>query len=398
MKIRLVAYLTILFAVGFSLNASAQLMNNLTISGKALNTNARTVYLAELTLKGMKPVDTGFINEKGLFQIYTDIDQAGYFQLSFGQKQYSILVLEPNEHIKIEVDANNMLELPKVAGSPNTEYVVGMLKDINAITKKQDSLNNLYRELVTPPQPQPVVKGKGTAPAPTSAPVNKYTTEQKDSIGKVLAAEYERLDDVKVEYIVNSIDQNPCLGSMLFLDQLSIDQYLDLYVKVDSVLFEKYPTNPFVLEKHAKVAAKLKLAIGRPAPEIALPDTNNQIVKLSDFKGKVVLIDFWASWCGPCRRESPHMVKLYQKYNEFGFEILSVSLDKKKSDWMRGIKEDELYWTHISDLRYLKCAAAQTYGVGSIPFTVLVDENGNILALNLRGAELERKLDEIFME
>ncbi|MFN5620137.1 MAG: TlpA family protein disulfide reductase, partial [Flavobacteriales bacterium] len=139
------------------------------------------------------------------------------------------------------------------------------------------------------------------------------------------------------------------------------------------------------------------IAVGKDAPEIALNDPNGKMRKLSDLKGKTVLIDFWASWCGPCRRENPNVVAAYKKYNKDGFEVLSVSLDKAKEPWLEAIKQDGLIWpNHVSDLKWWECEAAQTYGVKSIPFTVLVDKEGKILGHNLRGAMLEDKLKAIY--
>ncbi|MFN8397618.1 MAG: TlpA disulfide reductase family protein [Bacteroidia bacterium] len=138
------------------------------------------------------------------------------------------------------------------------------------------------------------------------------------------------------------------------------------------------------------------MAVGALAPEIEAPTPAGKALKLSDFRGKVVLIDFWASWCRPCRMENPNVVKAYNKYHPKGFEILGVSLDDNKEKWETAIKQDGLIWNHISDLRGWQAQPAQVYGVNSIPATVLVDREGKILARNLRGPALEAKLAELF--
>ena len=133
-----------------------------------------------------------------------------------------------------------------------------------------------------------------------------------------------------------------------------------------------------------------------PAPEIVQADTSGKIRKLSDTKGKYVLLDFWASWCGPCRRENPNVVRLYNKYKERGFDVFSVSLDQAKDRWIQAIKDDGLVWdNHVSDLKYWSNEAARTYGIQSIPSTLLLDKNGLIIARNLRGPALEAKLAEL---
>ncbi len=139
--------------------------------------------------------------------------------------------------------------------------------------------------------------------------------------------------------------------------------------------------------------------IGVPAPEIVQADTSGKPLPLSSLRGKVVMIDFWASWCGPCRRENPFVVSMYEKYKAKGFDIYSVSLDQDRSRWLNAIQADRLTWTnHVSDLRGWQNQAAQLYGVTSIPKTVLVDREGKIIARDLRGEALAEKLKEIFGE
>lgn len=136
--------------------------------------------------------------------------------------------------------------------------------------------------------------------------------------------------------------------------------------------------------------------VGGQAPDFTQKTPEGEEMSLSDLRGKVVLVDFWASWCGPCRRENPNVVRMYDKYKDKGFDILGVSLDKAHDRWVQAIEQDGLGWHHVSDLKGWNNEVAQTYGVRSIPQTVLVGEDGRILARNLRGEALERKLEEIF--
>lgn len=136
-------------------------------------------------------------------------------------------------------------------------------------------------------------------------------------------------------------------------------------------------------------------APGKPAPDFTMKDTSGKSLTLSAMKGRYVLVDFWASWCGPCRKENPNVVAAYNKYHEKGFDILGVSLDNKKEAWTKAIRVDGLTWYHVSDLKGWANEAAAAYGVKSVPANFLVDRAGKIVARNLRGADLEKKLSEL---
>ena len=132
------------------------------------------------------------------------------------------------------------------------------------------------------------------------------------------------------------------------------------------------------------------------APEIAMKDPNGKELRLSALKGKVVLVDFWASWCGPCRKENPNVVRLYKKFKSKGFEVFSVSLDQDPKAWKDAIAKDGLIWpNHVSDLMGWQTPLTQQYGFQSIPYTVLLNRDGNIIGVGLRGEQLERKLEEV---
>ncbi len=133
--------------------------------------------------------------------------------------------------------------------------------------------------------------------------------------------------------------------------------------------------------------------VGQQAPEIALPGPDGKVIKLSSLKGKVVLIDFWASWCGPCRKQNPYVVEMYQAYKDKGFTIYSVSLDQNKNSWTKAIQKDGLEWeNHVSDLKFWNNKAAADYGVDAIPATFLIDRNGMVIAKNLHGGELDKQI------
>ena len=201
---------------------------------------------------------------------------------------------------------------------------------------------------------------------------------------------------------------NPMLGAFVAYKTLGNNpQLLDLQKKAQSKLASAFPDGEMTVgygnfvtlveRQYQEQRANERIQVGNLAPDIELPNPNGKNYKLSDLKGNVVLLDFWASWCGPCRRENPNVVKVYDEYKSKGFTVFSVSLDKSKERWEKAIAQDQLAWQyHVSDLQYWNSAPAKAYGVRGIPKTFLIDREGKIAAVNLRGAaQIRRELQKV---
>jgi peroxiredoxin len=176
---------------------------------------------------------------------------------------------------------------------------------------------------------------------------------------------------------------------------------------VDSTLYSLYPGSDIVIDLHTFVAElRNSVTVGKEAgespvlgealPDITLPDPEGDTLRLSSLKGRVVLVDFWAAWCPPCREENPNLVKLYDMYHWKGFDIFQVSLDLRKEEWVEAIGKDRLgRWEHVSDLRYRDSEVVRQFGLSEIPASFLLDREGRVIAVNLRGEDLRKKLDEV---
>lgn len=193
----------------------------------------------------------------------------------------------------------------------------------------------------------------------------------------------------------NKDNKLPVAAMMIGEDALTMDAVSEIATACEGKEFLK---NPLLQQMLMMVQSQQARAIGSSLKDIAIPDANGKQHKLSEYvgKGKIVLVDFWASWCGPCCREMPNVVEAYKKYKSKGFEIVGISLDQKKEPWLAAVERMNMTWPQLSDLKAWKCEAAELYGVQAIPSNILFDKSGKIIATDLTGPALQNKLASLF--
>ena len=352
-----------LILIIFSCTGPGERAEGYTVKGNVRHPGTGYVWLEILTPDGYEAVDSAKLDSKGNFMLKTRKKEPDIYRINFFENQKNPFVIS-GQDVWIEADGNTAFGGFKIRGGEGAD---ALTRYLDLKTKFRVKLNALQQEIFT---------------------ANDHEDSLKlDSLKKEAELLQQNFEDNAKEIIRS---QNGNLTALLLLSgDLRIGPNLDFYDEQMPILKGKL-SGVWQFEDLYKEYKKVKqVAVGSVAPDFTLPDPAGDSISLSSFRGKYLFIDFWASWCQPCRLENPNLKKVYEKYHGPQFDILGVAIEKKKKYWLEAIREDGLPWHHVSDLKYLDSEVIELYDITGVPLTILLDPEGRIIAKDLHSDELD---------
>lgn len=337
--------------------------NVLVINGELKSSTSGYIFIEKLVSEGYEKMDSTKMKDGISFLFHVPKGKMEIYRINFFGFQECILVLDSSD---VSVVAEGNLRKAKFlfSGSPEVE----LLSQVNERASNYELEKKMYN--------------------------HKFLnlTNQEDSLEIADLRNNNSKRELEYhDYLKQSIDSlNGNLAAWLILSEhINIEQNLDFYEDQIKLFQKSIPDSWQFKVLNEKFNSVKKLSIGSIAPDFSLPTPDGEIIQQASFRGKYLFLDFWASWCQPCRAENPDLVKVYNKYKGEHFEILGISFDKKRENWIKAIKQDGLEWVHVSDLKYFDSELIQLYNIVNVPTTILLDPQGKIIAKNIHSHELD---------
>ncbi|HYG52921.1 MAG TPA: redoxin family protein [Flavobacteriales bacterium] len=363
-----------------------------TISGNITNGAGKKIYFEQYFETRLNKLDSATLDKSGKFAFQVNHEVTDYYRISIKPTDFIVFIIKPGDKITVKADANALNKTYTVKGSEFSQHLKEFSDLVNGYIRERDTISARFKRAIA-----------------------AQKDAESEKLGKELGDAYNKFT-INRDAFLNKYPSSPALFAALSHINPATDY--DQLKKIEKAMERDMPNSWFRLqvkmaikkiddqraieEAKAKEAERQKqvkenLMPGKMAPDFTMADSNGVQKKLSALRGQYVLLDFWASWCGPCRKENPNVIANYAKYKDKGFTVMSVSLDFDRKKWLDAIKKDKLIWpNHVSELKGWQTSVLPSYGITGIPFTVLIDKEGKIVQTNLRGPALEEKLKEIF--
>lgn len=341
------------------------------IKGNIEGGENKMVYLQRVENNDLVTIDSTEMSN-GEFAFEGKVSIPDLYVIQIGEEGDRLVVFLENSTVKIDGENSNVMAA-SIEGSASHTLMLDFNKKLEEMSTKLTDIGSRYD---------------------AAAQDNTLTPEFEDELRAEFAAENSKLIAFTKQFVLENISSP--VSAYLTLRHLSNQIEFESLDSIVSKFPAEIQTSSFVVMLNERVATERKTAIGQPYADFKMPSPEGAEVSLSSVVGaKYLLVDFWAAWCSPCRKENPNLVRLYNEYHAKGFEIFGVSLDREREAWLAAIKADGLTWPQVSDLGGWESAIVPMYGIMSIPSNLLLDEKGVIVGKNLRGEDLEKRLVEL---